>query len=170
MSIGKKTIAWDSCIFLAWLQDEKREFGVMEGIEDVVRKIHAGEVVLLTSQMTNIEVLQSRLSSEAQKKWKEIFNRRNCQIMDINPRVSEKSHFIRDYYDQKGIKLSSPDTIQLATAIIYGAEEFHTFDGVGKKRNGDLLPLSGNVAGHKLKICVPYAEQGSLLTGVPPLV
>lgn len=89
--------------------------------------------------------------------------------MDVNPRVSEKSHFIRDYYDQKGIKLSSPDTIQLATAIIFNAEEFHTFDGSGKKRNGDLLPLSGNVAGHKLKICVPYAQQGSLLTGVPPL-
>lgn len=117
MSIGKKIIGWDSCIFLAWLQDEKREFGVMEGIEEVVRKIHTGEVVLLTSQITNIEVLQSRLSSEPQKKWKEIFSRRNCQIMDINPRVSEKSHFIRDYYDQKGIKLSSPDTIQLATAM-----------------------------------------------------
>jgi hypothetical protein len=67
--------------------------------------------------------------------------------------------------------LSSPDSIRLATAIIFNAEEFHTFDGSGgKKRNGDLLPLSGNVAGHRLKICVPYAdEQGSLLTGVPPL-
>lgn len=169
MSIGKKIIAWDSCVFLAWLQDEKREIGVMEGIEEVVRKTNNGEVILLTSQMTNIEVLQSRLSSEAQKKWKEIFNRRNCQIIDINPRVGEKASFIRDYYDQKGIKLSSPDSIQLATAIIYNAEEFHTFDGCGKKRNGDLLPLDGNVAGHKIKICVPYAQQGSLLTGIPPL-
>jgi hypothetical protein len=170
MSTGKKIIAWDSCVFLAWLQDERRGAGVMEGIEEVVRKIGSGEVVLVTSQITNIEVLQSRLSSEAHKKWKEIFNRRSCQMMDINPRVSEKSHFIRDHYDQKGIKLSSPDSIQLATAIIFNAEEFHTFDGSGKKRNGDLLPLSGNVAGYKLKICVPYAEQGSLLTGVPPLM
>lgn len=169
MLTGKKIIAWDSCIFLAWLQDEKREFGVMEGIEEVVRKIHGGEVVLVTSQVTNIEVLESRLSSEAQKKWKEIFNRRNCQMIDLNPRVSEKAAFIRDYYDQRGIKLSVPDSVQLATAIIFAAEEFHTFDGSGKKRNGDLLPLNGNVAGHKLKICVPYAEQGSLLAGIPPL-
>lgn len=170
MATGKKIIAWDSCVFLAWLQDEQREPGVMEGIEEVVRKINGGEAILVTSQMTNIEVLQSRLSSDAQQKWKDIFNRRNCQIMDINPRIGEKASFIRDYYDQKGIKLSSPDSIQLATAIIFNAEEFHTFDGSGKKRNGDLLPLSGNVAGHKIKICVPYAEQGSLLTGVPPLI
>ncbi len=169
MSIGKKIIAWDSCVFLAWLQDERREPGVMEGIEEMVRKINGGEIILLTSQMTNIEVLQSRLSPEAQKKWKEIFNRRNCQIMDINPRIGEKASFIRDHYDQKGIRLSSPDSIQLATAVIYNAEEFHTFDGSGKKKKGYLLPLDGNVAGHKLKICVPYAEQGSLLTGVPPL-
>lgn len=169
MATGKKIIAWDSCVFLAWLQDEKRDFGVMEGIEEIVRKIGGGEVILITSQMTNLEVLESRLSSDAQKKWKEIFNRRNCQIMDVNPRIGEKASFIRDHYDQKGIKLSSPDSIQLATAIIFNAEEFHTFDGSGKKRKGDILPLSGNVAGHKLKICVPYAEQGSLLTGIPPL-
>lgn len=169
MSTGKKIIDWDTCIFLAWLQEEQREIGVMEGIEEIVRKIHNNEVILITSQMTNIEVLQSRLSSDAQKKWKEIFNRRNCQMVDITPKISEKSSFIRDYYDQKGIKLSSPDCIQLATAIIYKADEFHTLDGSGKPRNGDLIPLNGNVAGHKLKICVPYAEQGSLLTGIPAM-
>lgn len=169
MATGKKIIAWDSCIFIAWLQDEKRDFGVMEGIEETVRKIGGGEVILITSQVTNMEVLESRLSPDARKKWKEIFNRRNCQIMDVNPRVGEKASFIRDHYDQKEIKLSVPDSIQLATAIIFNAEEFHTFDGSGKKKNGDLIPLNGNVAGHKLKICVPYAKQGSLLTGIPPL-
>lgn len=170
MSIGKKIIGWDSCIFLAWLQDEKREIGVMEGIEEVVRKIHSNEVILLTSQMTKIEVLEGRLTSDAQKKFEGVFNRRNCQMVDITSRVSEKSHFIRNYYDQKGIKLSSPDCIHLATAIIHNADEFHTLDGSGRKRNGDLIPLNGNVAGHKLKICVPYAGQGSLLTGIPPLI
>lgn len=169
MQIGKKIIDWDSCIFLAWLQEEKHEVGVMEGIEEVVRKVHNNEVILITSQITNIEVLESRLSLEAQQKWKDVFNRRNCQMVDITPRISEKSHFIRNYYDQRGIKLSTQDSIQLATAIIYKAVEFHTLDGSGKKRNGDILPLNGNVAGHNLKICVPYAEQGNLLTGIPSL-
>lgn len=169
MSIGKKKIYWDTCIFLAWLKEEKNEIGVMEGIEEVVRKIHNNEIILITSQITYIEVLQSRLDSDAQKKWKDIFNRRNYQMGDVTPKVGEKSHFIRDYYDQKGIKLSTQDSIQLATAIIYGADEFHTLDGSGKPRNGDLIPLNGNVAGHKLKICVPYAEQGSLLTGIPAM-
>jgi predicted nucleic acid-binding protein len=169
MSTGKKIIYWDTCIFLAWLQDERREIGVMEGIEESVRKIHSNELTLLTSQMTNIEVLESRLNLESKKKWKDVFNRRNCQMVDVNPKVGEKAQFIRDYYDQQNIKLSTPDSIHLATAIIYKAEEFHTLDGSGKKRNGDLIPLNGNVAGHKLKICVPYAEQGSLLTGIPPL-
>ena len=53
-----------------------------------------------------------------------------------------------------------PDAIHLASAILYEATEFHTFDGVRSGVNkGGLLTLDGNVAGHRLRICAPKAEQ-----------
>ena len=72
--------------------------------------------------------------------------------------------------------LAGTDAIHLATAIHYEAYEFHTFDGCrpGKPRNKDkkrcgLLQLNGDVAGHRLAVCKPSAQQLSLLKGVPPL-
>ncbi len=57
--------------------------------------------------------------------------------------------------------LSVPGAIHLATAIHYGATEFHTFDGKRKpgRNPGGLLTLDGNVGGHRLKICIPKGEQ-----------
>lgn len=53
-----------------------------------------------------------------------------------------------------------PDAIHLASAILYDATEFHTFDGARAGANkAGLLTLDGNVAGHRLKICAPKAEQ-----------
>jgi hypothetical protein len=57
-----------------------------------------------------------------------------------------------------GKTLSVPDAIHLATAIQYRVDEFHTFDGEGNSRYLGLLPLSGNVGGHKLTICKPKAR------------
>lgn len=63
-----------------------------------------------------------------------------------------------------GLTLTVPDSLHLATAILYRATEFHTFDENDKpKQNAlGLLPLSGDVAGHKLKICKPEAKQFGL--------
>ena len=59
------------------------------------------------------------------------------------------AHDIRDYYqrikDQNdGKLLQTPDAIHLATAIMYRATEFHTFDdGKSGSKNLGLLGLSG---------------------------
>jgi predicted nucleic acid-binding protein len=168
MQAGKRKIYWDTTIFLAWLQDEDWGPDVAEGIEETVRDVHNNRIVLFTSIMTRTEVLESRMSPNAQKMFRDLFNRRNVSMIDVNPRVSDVSHFIRDYYMQRGIKLSSPDSIHLATAIVYEADEFQTLDGGGKrKRPNDLIPLSGNVAGtYKLIIKMPSSSsaQGSLFT------
>jgi hypothetical protein len=86
--------------------------------------------------------------------------------VDITDKVLTLSKEIREWNS----KISTPDAIHLATAILYEAEEFHTTDGGGKrKRAGDLIPLNGNVAGHRLRICIPRADQYGLLTGVDSL-
>ncbi len=49
MKREREIIYWDSCIFLAWLKDEPLDPGIMEGIEDDVRRINNEEAILVTS-------------------------------------------------------------------------------------------------------------------------
>lgn len=170
MQTGKRKIYWDSSVFLAWLQNEDWGPEIAEGIEEVVRDVHSNKIVLFTSIMTSTEVLESKMPAEAQKKFKDIFNRKNVSRIDVTPRVGDKSHFIRNYYSQRGIDISSPDAIHLATAIVYEADELQTLDGAGKrKRKNDLIPLSGSVAGHKLTIRAPESssKQPNLFAKMP---
>lgn len=85
----------------------------------------------------------------------------------MDNKVAQMAHDIRDHYAQRasangGKILSVPDAIHLATAIIYRVDEFHTFDEVGRSKTLGLMPLSGDVAGHGLKICKPIAKNPQL--------
>ena len=84
------------------------------------------------------------------------------------------AHDLRDYYaeraDQYGGKtLATPDALHVSTAILYRVDEFHTFDGGGLGKSLGLLPLNGNIGGHKLVICKPLATTLELdLRRTPP--
>lgn len=166
---GKRKLYWDSCIFLAWLQNEACEPGVMEGIEEAVRQVHDNEAVLFTSIVTQSEVLEGTLSKEAQEKFDNLFKRKNVVWVNHDTRVGKLSHDIRNYYNERDIKIEVPDSVHLASAILYEADELQTLDGSGKrKRKSDLLSLNGKVAGkYKLTIKQPYAKQMSLLAQIP---
>jgi hypothetical protein len=162
MKSGKEKIYWDACIFLAWLKDESGDPGVMEGIEDTGQQVNNNKAVLMTSIITQSEVLASKMPKTAQTKFDNLFKRRNVQWINHDTRVGKLSHDIRDYYAQRSINLSTPDSVHLASAILYEADVFYTLDGSGKKKRGCLLPLDGKVAGHKLRIKKPYKSQLSL--------
>src|SRR4030042_1515648 len=53
-----RIIYWDSCIFLAWLKDEKRPNHEMDGIYECVREVEIGKTRLITSVITKIEVYE----------------------------------------------------------------------------------------------------------------
>jgi len=164
--LGKrKKYYWDSCSFIKWL-DEKGDRMDIDGLAEVVKAVENGHAYLFTSELTKTEVLEGKMAAEQSDKFKRLFQRRNVVPVDVTGRVLGLSKQIREWNS----KISTPDAIHLATAIIYEADEFHTTDGGGKrKRGGDLLPLDGNVAGHNLRICRPKADQYNLLSGVGPL-
>lgn len=149
MASGKPLIYWDTSVLLAWIKNESRPNREMDGVNDVADGIQKNHFILLTSVLTDTEVLQSTLSDEAKTKLRDLFKRRNCQMVNADHRITRLSSEIRDYYQhQQQKKISTPDAIHLATAIHYAVKEFHTFDE-------PLIPLSGNVAGHNLTICKP---------------
>jgi len=167
MPSGRPILYWDTSVLLAWIKDETRPNREMDGVNDIAEAIHKNHYILLTSVITDTEILESTLTEEAKAKFHGLFKRRNCQMVNTDHRITRLSSDIRDYYhQQKAIDglpdLSTPDAIHLGTAIHYKAKELHTFDERNdpKKRRA-LIPLSGNVAGHNLMICKPP---------IPPMV
>lgn len=160
MRSGKPVYYWDTCIFLAWIQDEKRESGEMEGLSEIVSMVDAEECLILTSVNTRIEVLNSSLTQDGQEKFNGLFQHPSFTFADVSLPISEVASQIRDFYKRQtpqSMSVKVPDAIHLGTAIIYReVDQFHTFDG------DDLLRFNGNVAGHKLVICKPSAKQKQL--------
>ena len=162
---------WDTCLFLAWINDEERKSGEMDGVREVIERSKRSECRIMTSVLTSVEALQSKLPVGMENLFYGLMKRLHRVGMDS--KCAGLAHDIRNYYatraDEHGGKiLSTPDAIHLATAILYRADEFHTFDNDGDARTLGLLPLSGNVGGHRLKICKPEAKNPGLDLRRPP--
>jgi predicted nucleic acid-binding protein len=171
MRAGKKVIYWDTSVFFAWLKDEPWEAEIVDGIEATVRQVHSNQVILITSVVTDTEVLRSRMLPAALAKWEAVFKRRNVKMIAHDLRVGRKSSQIRDCFFQEGIKVATPDSIHLATAILYEADELQTLDGAGPtKKASDMIRLNGHACVDGLKIVTPATtnKQMSLLSGIPP--
>lgn len=152
---------WDACLFIAWLKDEERKIGEMDGVREVIERAKRREIKLITSVITIVEVLSDSIPTGMDTLFKGAMKRINQISVDI--RVAGLAHDIRNDYVKRGGKtISTPDAIHLATAILYRANEFHTFDADGSRKSLGLLQLSGNVAGNELVICKPQATRPQL--------
>jgi predicted nucleic acid-binding protein len=152
---------WDTCLFLAWLGDEQRKSGEMDGVREVIARHKRREVKLCTSVLTSVEVLESKIPAGIAPLFEDLLKR--LTRVGLDSKIAAVAHGIRDHYARQGGKmLTTPDAIHLATAIVYRVDEFHTFDSKGSGKTLGLLPLSGNVGGHNLKICIPEAKNPQL--------
>ena len=174
MKTGKPIIYWDTCIYLAWIKNEVRKDNEMDGVEDVANKISKNHVRLISSEILFTEILEITLDDVAKKRLADLFKHRNCTRISVGPRVSQFASEIRSYYLQQktldGLTtVTTPDAIHLATAILYDASEFHTFDKLDKPgKSRGLLTLNGNVAGYPLVICKPpIPSKGPLFDSLP---
>lgn len=156
---------WDTCLFIAWIKDEQRKSGEMDGVREVVERAKKRDVRIMTSVLTMTEVLSSKLPAGMDALFDGMMKRVSRQGVDL--KVAKLAHDLRDHYAKRasefdGKTLSTPDALHLATAILYRADEFHTFDGDNGRKSIGLLQLSGNVGGHGLVICKPVAKSLSL--------
>jgi predicted nucleic acid-binding protein len=152
---------WDTCLFLAWLNDEQRKTGEMDGVREIVARHKRREVRLCTSVITSVEVLESKIPAGLAPLFLDLMKR--ITRIATDPKVAAIAHGLRDHYAKAGGKmLTTPDAIHLATAILFRVDEFHTFDNDGSAKTLGLLPLSGNVGGHRLTICKPEAKSPQL--------
>lgn len=166
MVIGKPKFYWDTAPLIAWITDERRsDPAEMAGLAEVVDMVDRGKAILMTSVLWRAEVLDSTLTPAQKKRLEAVFDGRSIIELTIDSRVMNLTSEIRNFHRTSKRKdtiknIRVPDAIHLASAILYEATEFHTFDGARSGENkGGLLTLDGNVAGHRLRICAPKAEQ-----------
>lgn len=176
MATGKPKFYWDSAPLIAWITDEQRtDPAEMAGLAQVVDLVDRNKAVLMTSVLWRAEVLDGDLTPGQKRKLEDAFSSGLIQELSIDTRIMQLVGEIRSFHKLNKVNkaamsnIRTPDAIHLASAIHYGAEEFHTFDGKtgpGKNSAG-LITLNGNVAGRVLKICAPMADQLILNFGDP---
>jgi predicted nucleic acid-binding protein len=166
---GRTLYYWDACVFLGLLTNDKDE-NEMLGVLQVAEQFQQSKVIIMTSTITRIEVLSSHLSDEQKQTFQKVFMRSNFQEHAVDIRVANIAHNIRDHYIQNRpskISVKTPDSIHLATAIHYKADEMHTFDG---KKKGGLIRFSGIVADkYSLQINPPPADRQKDLVNIEML-
>jgi len=140
-------------MFLAWLKDEERKSGEMDGVREVIERSKRRDCRIMTSVLTTVEVLQSKIPAGVDTMFGGLMRR--ITRVGIDTKIAQLAHDVRNEFAKGGRSLKTPDAIHLATAILHRADEFHTFDE-------PLLGMSGNVAGHKLVICKPVARNPGL--------
>ena len=126
-------ICWDSSVLISWLRGDE-DAGRNRATRAVVQHVESGTSRLVVSTLLYVEVLESRMPAGAVEQFKKFMqNRHTVEIMAVDIRVAERAQAIRNNSSRV---LSAPDAVHIATAILSGAELFHTFDEA-------LLRLSG---------------------------
>lgn len=178
MAGAKPVIYWDTCIWLAWFKDEKRDPDEMAGIRECVEKFEKGELHIATSVLTLAEMLDlsNKLPVKVLRRFRLFFRRPDVVRISVDIRVAELTQKIRDFYFSQfnidGLPtLELGDALHLASAVHYGCDLFLTFDERDSKKPSKpkraILPLSGNVAGHALQIRKPTPEKSQLEMELP---
>jgi hypothetical protein len=162
---------WDSCAFIALLQNEKHRPGELGYLKNQARKFDMGAIGLVTSSIAVTEIFESRFLNPAQaERFRSMYTRSNFQFVDASYQICYLASEIRSYYkdrkvhqDGRELYPSAPDAIHVASAI--AAQNsckqqilLITFDSDNKSKKNDLAltKLSGNVAGkYPLTICRP---------------
>lgn len=162
---------WDACVFLRWIADDHIDNGHKEVIRQILEDNKKDKNKIITSTITHIEVLSSQIEYDAERDYLNFFKRSTTDEIGVDGPIAREARRFRDFFTaqhhETGKTLSVPDSIHLATAIIWGADELHTFDAEDRRINYTktigLLPLDTELPRKtKLKICKPRGSLGPL--------
>lgn len=154
MTAPPKQFYWDTCVFIAYLADEREAYGaIIDDIGQFLDEAQRGDCVIHCSTITIAEITRNYCKDglnfdDFMKQW-------GGGIVALSPDPNTMriaSELRSSIYTKTGgeRKLHTADAIHLATALTlidaYGVslDEFHTFDNGGKRSpEGKGVPLLG---------------------------
>ena len=129
-------IGWDSSVLISWIRGDASVVRV-QAMKTVVEAVESGAYRLAVSALLYAEVLESTMPAPAIGQFEKFMqNRAMVSIVAVDIRVARKAQMIRDTLRKKGESVSTPDAVHIATAIVSGAQFFHTFDDRLLRLNG----------------------------------
>lgn len=158
-SSNKQLHYWDSCVFLGILKNEPDK---ITECASVIKAAQAGEVRIVTSALTFIEVVklekgQPKLPRESEEKIRSFFKHEWIYIYDVNRKVGELARELLWKYE----RLRPQDATHVASAVLAKADVLDTFDD-------GLIKLSNQIGNPPLKIQRPFVpRQLELLEDMP---
>lgn len=124
-----RRICIDTAPFIYFIEKNPRYLDV---VKPIFTEINAGEIEAITSTVTLIEVLVHPFKTKNDKladKYRDILlHSEGLTTFEILHEVSELSSKLRAKYS-----IRTPDAIQMAVGILYGASKFLTNDPALKK-------------------------------------
>lgn len=122
-------ICWDSCVLIELIKGDNQ--ARIHDIVPIAKSISKKQHGLIVSTLVYVEVLESKMSSTDIKKFESFMqNRKEVEIVAVDTQIARKARAIRDSGIKNSKKISTPDAVHLATAIISGAGSLHTFDDI----------------------------------------
>ena len=153
---------WDTCIFLAYLQNKPEEQELVEIISALLRRAESGDTLIVVSAFVLAEIRPLRLyePDHAEVLW-DLFhtNRPHLKMAGLSPRIAELAGTIGSEH-----QITSPDAVHVATAWSERVDVMFTQDGAPdreRRRSGQLLFYDGKIGKPPLKIEMPMRPPDS---------
>ncbi len=128
---------WDSCAFLGWLAQEADKVGDCEG---VIRGAEAGNVQIVTSSWTLVEVIkikgQRPLPATVDSTIREFFKHEWIIVRQLDRVTAEDARELVWKYG-----FSATDSVHVASAVRAHLNQMDTFDDGLIRRSGEIGSL-----------------------------
>ena len=162
-------VYWDACLFYEYFggETEGRSAQQLAGTRGVMREVQEGRLRIVTSLLTQLEVVPSKLDAKranANRKFLASFDAVRMVGVEVTPNVISRAREIRDFYYEPGVpeerdeagklvsQMKAPrymdlgDCVHVATATLYNVGTLHTRDGTrtkkkNKRNNVSLLEV-----------------------------
>lgn len=147
---------WDSCVFIAYLNDERDAYGTrIDDIGQFLDEARSGKCKIYCSTLTLAEITRKTLKTARVASFSDFLADFRSVIVPIDPdptTMMMAGHLRGFSYTKTGgeRKLMTPDAIHFATALTLvdtykvPLDAFHTFDaGKAKGPEGNGVPMLG---------------------------
>ena len=141
----RQMICWDSCILIAWFNEEPDK--ALDLIGATLKSVADNKINLLLSAVSFAEVLDVAGENRVGAAFEGFVKRPNTVLANVDERVGRIARDIRQAACvalnageiSKGVK--SPDAMIVATAVLYRAEELYTYDPVLREIGTKTWPI-----------------------------
>ena len=163
---------WDTCLFIAFLQNWSDERNFVDIVAARLRKAEEGENLIVVSTLVLAEIRpRSAYDTPRVEVIRDLFytNRPFIRVVALSPRIADLASLVGADHNA----LSSPDAVHLATAWSEKVDVLLTNDGKADKerrRSGELLFYDRKIGNPPLAIerpTMPADTQIELPQGPP---